>query len=265
MSQVPPGSQQQQQQRRASTAIGSRAQFDLAFQIAPIILKGGIASNVQGGLLPINQLTPTKTYANAGFAAAAQQAGLIDTDEPFARFVPLPGSTLISQSVGMYPFANQSIAANATIQQPLTISLAMIAPVNQRGGYLTKLHAFSALQAALAKHNASGGTYVIATPAFVYMDVIMTAMTDITPEIEAEDAQKQLQIQYQLDFIQPIVTQAQAATAQSALMQKITNGSQINGTPSWSGNTSSSPANQTGVTGALGNVVTALETFGGAV
>lgn len=230
-----------------AAAPGPRAQYDLAFQISPIILKGGIAANVQGELLPISQLTPAN---NA---------------EPFARYVPLPGSTLISQSVGMYPFANQAVAANATIQQPLTISIAMIAPINQRGGYLTKLHAFTALQAALAKHNASGGTYIIATPAFVYTDVIMTAFTDITPEIDAEDAHKQLQIQYQLDFIQPIVTQAGAAAAQSALMQKITNGSKINGAPSWSGNAASSPATQTGVTGSLANTVSALESFGGTV
>lgn len=229
-------------------ADGYRSQYDLAFQISPIILKGGIASNVQGGLLPITSLT-----------GRADQPSKV-----FARYVPLPGSTLISQSVGMYPFANQAIAANATIQQPLTISLAMIAPVNQPGGYLSKLQAFSALQAALAKHNAAGGTYIVATPAFVYMDVLLTAMTDISPEIE-EEGSKQLQIQYQLDFIQPIVTQAEAAAAQSALMQKITNGSQITGTPSWSGNQASSPANQPGLTGALGNVVTALEAFGGAV
>lgn len=230
-----------------SAALGHRAQYDLAFQVAPIILKGGIVSNVDGGLLPISRLTPSN---NA---------------QPFARYLPLPGSTLISQAVGMYPFANQSIAANATIQQPLTISIAMIAPVNQPGGYLTKMQAFSALQAALAKHNASGGTYIVATPAFVYMDVLLTAMTDITAEIEAEDAHKQVQIQYQLDFIQPIVTLAAAAAAQSALIQKITNGSQINGVPSWSGNSSSSPATSTGVVGALGNVVSALEAFGGGV
>lgn len=229
------------------SSTGARAQYDRAFQISPIILQGGIAASAQGGLLPIIHYT--------GGAPA-------DSSEAFAIYLPMPGSTLISQAVGMYPFANQAIAANATIQQPLTLSMVMIAPVSQAGGYLSKFHTFSALQRALAQHNASGGTYIVATPAFMYTDLLLTAMTDITPEISADEPSKQVQIQYQLDFIQPIVTLAGAAAAQSALTQKITNGSKITGTPKWSGNQASSPANLTGVTGALGNVSTALSTFG---
>jgi hypothetical protein len=51
--------------------------------------------------------------------------------------------------------------------------------------------------------------------------------------------------------------------AYNALIQRVTNGNQINGAPSWSGNPASSPANQPGITGALGNVTAALSTFGG--
>jgi hypothetical protein len=230
-----------------TSVLGARAHYDLAFQISPIILQGGIAASAQGQMLPITHYT--------GGAPAAN-------DPPFALYLPLPGSTLLSQSVGMYPFANQAIAANATIQQPLTLSMVMIAPVNRVGGYLSKFHTFSALQRSLAQHNASGGTYIVATPAFMYTDLLLTAMTDITPEIAAEEGNKQVQIQYQLDFIQPIVTLAGAAAAQNALMQKISNGSKITGPPSWSGNSASSPANTPGVTGALGNLAEALATFG---
>ncbi len=230
MSAVPPES-----------AAGYSAQYDLAFQTSPIILRDGIAASVQGRLVPISYFTPT---ANG---------------EPFATYMPVPGSTLISQSIGMYPFANQYVAANATIQQPLTISLSMIAPVNQVGGYLSKLAAFSNLQSKLAQHNASGGMYIVATPAFIYQTLLLTAMTDITSE-----ENKQKQIEYQLDFIQPILTLQAAAAAQSAIMQAITSGSKINGAPSWSGNQASSPATATGVAGALGNVTTALGAFGGA-
>jgi hypothetical protein len=229
-----------------SQANAARSQYDLAFQISPIILQGGIVSGVQGNLQPIINLPGLSS--NSG--------------EPFARFLPMPGSTLVNQSVGMYPFANQAVAANATIQQPLTISLAMIIPVNQHGGYLTKLSTFSALQQTLVSHNAAGGLYIIATPAYIYNAMIMTAMTDITPEISLE-GDKQVQSQYQLDFIQPIVTQQQANAAQSSLIQKITNGSKFTGKPGWSGNQSSSPANLAGITGALGNVNNAVSTFGG--
>lgn len=229
-----------------SDGEAQRSQYDLAFQASPIILVNGIASSVRGKLAPITNYTggSPKTL-----------------DQAFARYLPLPGSTLISQSIGSYPFANQFVAANATIQQPLTISLMMIAPVNQPGGYLTKLPTFSALQRSLAQHNASGGTYIVATPAFVYQNLLMVSMTDATPEVSLE--QKQAQIMYQLDFIQPILTITGAQAAQAALTQAITNGSKINGTPSWSGNTASSPANNPGVTGTLGNVIAALSAFGG--
>ena len=229
------------------TAQYHRSQYDLAFQVSPIILQGGIVGSAQGSLAPITAYT--------GGAPK-------NLDEAFAHYLPLPGSTLISQTIATYPFANQAVAANATIQQPLTISLLMIAPVNQAGGYTKKLQAFTSLKNSLTQHNALGGTYIIATPAYVYNYTLMTAMTDVTPQISA-DGGKQLQIQYQLDFVQPLVTAAALAQQQAALVQKITNGNKINGAPAWSGNQASSPANNPGVTGALGNVTAALSTFGG--
>lgn len=220
-----------------ASAQAYRSQYELAYQICPIILQGGIAAQQQGQLLPITSLWGNPT-------------------EPFAEFLPLPGSTLISQSIGMYPFADQSVAANATIQQPLTISLVMIAPVNQPKGYLAKLMTFSALQKSLLNHNASGGTYNVATPAFIYYNLLMTSMTDISQEGE----NKQVQIEWQFDFIQPLITQKAAANAQNNLMQKITSGGKLttnNGQSiTWSGNQAASTATYTGVTAAL-------QTFGG--
>lgn len=208
-------------------ASASRAQYDLAFQTSPIILKNGIVASVQGGLLPLSTITNVN-------------------GEEFAKYLPVPGSTLISNAVGMYPFANQIVAANAIIQQPLTLSLRMIAPVNQAGGYLTKLHAFSALQKTLENHNAAAGLYIVATPAFVYHDLIMTAMTDITDE---QMAQKQ--IEWQIDFIKPLVTRAAAATATNGLMSSLQGGRKIAAPLAWSGNPSANAADLAGVTAAL--------------
>lgn len=224
-------------------------QYDLAFQISPIILVNGIATGVEGRLLPIMNIT------NPNSSDRQNKAQL-------PRYLIVPGSTLISQAVGMYPFANQAVAANATIQNPLTISLVMIAPVNQPGGFLTKMQRFSALQQALQQHNALGGMYIVATPAFVYQNLLLTNVSDATPEVSIE-GDKQAQTQYQFDFVQPILTVQGAQAAQAALMQRITNGTQINGTPTVSGNPNSSPANAPGVTGALGNVIAALSAFGG--
>jgi len=231
-----------------STANAPRAQYDLAFQVSPIILQGGIVKGAQGALLPITFLT-----------SATPPASL---DDAFAHYLPMPGSTLISQSVATYPFANQAIAANATIQQPLTISLMMIAPINQPGGYLTKLSMFSNLQKQLALHNSSGGTYIVATPAFIYNYMLLTSVTDATPEVSAEDG-KQVQIQYQFDFIQPVLTAEGAQAALNGLTQRLTNGNQIAQPIGWSGNPSSSPADQPGVAGALANVTAAVSAFGG--
>ena len=234
MSAVPPG--------LSSSYKAYLAQYDLAFQISPIILQGGIATGVQGGLLPITTLTGGSTN---------------DLDQAFARYLPLPGSTLISNAVGMYPFANQAVAANAIIVQPLTISLVMIAPVNQPGGYLSKFHAFSALQSSLAQHNSSGGMYIVATPAFMYNNLIMTAMTDIT-----ESEGKQQQIEWQLDFIQPILTLAGAQAALNSLMNRVAGGGSFTAPPAWSGNQNASAANLPGVIGALATFGASLPSTG---
>lgn len=191
--------------------------YDLAFQVSPIILVGGIAANTLGGMLPI--------IALAGQAAGALQGALsggLSATDFFARFVPIPGSTLISQQVATYPFANQATAANATIQQPLNISLRMIAPVKDAAGYLTKLAIWSALQSSLAAHNAAGGLYTIATPSCIYTNCLMLQMTDVT----GGDTQQQ-QIEYQIDFFQPLVTQAQATATYNSLMSKLSSGASV--------------------------------------
>ena len=69
-----------------------RGAYDLAFQISPIILKGGSVSSAQGGMLPIIGLLSEI----AGFAQAAATNGIAVEDFPF-RFVPIPGGTIIQQ------------------------------------------------------------------------------------------------------------------------------------------------------------------------
>jgi hypothetical protein len=215
----------------ASTIISDafRATYDLAFQVSPIILVGGIAANTLGGMLPI--------IALGGQALSAVQGALsngINTDAFFARYVPVPGSTLINQTVATFPFANQSVAANATIQNPLNISLQMICPVKDTAGYLTKLAIITSLQNSLVAHNAAGGMYHVATPGYLYTYLLMTGMTDVT----GGDTKQQM-VRYQLDFTQPLVTQMQASSAYSALMGKLNSGAQVTaptvaGTSIWS-------------------------------
>lgn len=229
-------------------------QYKLTFQISPIVLTNGIAAGAPGGAMPIMSITEAQHYTGltAAFSAASPLAGLTnlagavinnvigdllgggaaDTDNYFAHYRPLPGASLVSQEIGEYPFANQTVAANAVIATPNVISLLMICPVRDPGGYPQKFAIMMALQAALKQHNSTGGTYTIATPSFMYTDCVMRSMRDVTP-----GNSKQVQIQWQLDFEQPLLTLEQAQQQQSALMSKISGGTQTTGDPPpWSGN-----------------------------
>jgi len=210
---------------QTTVASAFRSVYDLAFQISPIILNGGIVASSLGGMMPIIGLVGQL----GALAQGVLSSGGFGTDDFFARFVPLPGSTIINNAVATYPFANQQVAGNAIIIQPKNVSLLMIAPVKDAGGYLTKLAIFESLRSALDAHCAAGGTCHIATPAHIYTNTILTSMTDVT----SGDSRQQ-QIQWQLDFIQPLLTQQAAAAAYSAQMSKIEGGGQVT-SPDWSG------------------------------
>jgi len=218
-----------------STPPGLTA-YKLSFELSPIILIGGVIGQYVPGV-PIIALTQGLSFLNGILSGGSPD---LDPDDFFANFQPLPGSTLIDQQIATYPFANQSVAANAVISQPLTISLLMVCPARGPGGYLVKLATMTALQYTLAQHNASGGTYIVATPAKIYPNCILTAMRDVST---GESIQRQFK--YQLDFSQPLLTVAQAQAAQNSLMSQLTAQTPITGTPSWSGATSaiSSPLN----------------------
>lgn len=228
-----------------------RTIYDLAFQISPIFLQGGIAASVPFGMLPVIALTGQI----ASFAQAAVLGQAFNIEDFFARFVPLPGSSVVSQSIGLYPFANQAVAGNATIQNPLSVSLRMIAPVKSPSGYITKLPILSALSSAFAQHNNAGGTYVVATPAKIYETMIMLDMIDITGD------QRQQQIEWQLDFVAPLISQQDAQAAFNGLMSKIASGGVTSPFAGWSGSNAAlgSPApgaitQQGGIMGLFGAI-----------
>ncbi len=192
-----------------------RVIFRLGFEISPIVLQGGIASNIPGGMLPIVAITEAANFV------ATLLNGTIDVnlDNFFAHFRPLPGSTLVDNTIGSYPFANQAVAANAVITQPLKLSMQMICPVRQAGGYTAKLITFMALKQILDNHINLGGLFVVATPAYIYQNLILLTLTDTS---NGESAQ--VQNTWQFDFIKPLVTQAQAAQSLNTLMSKLNNG-----------------------------------------
>jgi len=206
------------------------AAFKLAFQLSPIVLTGGLASSVTGsltgGALPIIALTEAVHFI-FGLLSGAEN---IELDDFFAHFEPLPGSTLVDNQIGTYPFANQSVAANAIIAQPLQLSMLMRCPARDELGYATKLITMMALKQALDQHNQSGGTYTVVTPSYFYTNGIMTGMRDVS-----NGQSHQVQNAYQMDFTFPLLTLQAAQQAQNSLMSQLTSGTQISGQPAWSG------------------------------
>jgi hypothetical protein len=200
--------------------------YKLSFELSPIILTHGVAKNMPGGMLPIIAITEALNFVD-GLLSGGDP---INLDNFFAHFLPVTGAKHISQQVGTYPFANQAVAANAVISQPLSVSMRMICPVRESLGYAVKLATMMNLQATLAQHNASGGTYTVATPTRFYTECLMTDMYDVT-----SGESNQLQTMWQMDFTQPLLTEQQAQEAENSLISKITNGTPIDGQPSWSG------------------------------
>jgi hypothetical protein len=200
--------------------------FKLAFQLSPIILTSGIATNL-GGALPIIALTEGANFVQSLLTGGVNN----DLDGFFASYQAAPGSSLVNQQVSMYPMANQTVAANAVIAQPLNISMIMMCPAgNASGGYPLKLVTMTALQNSLTQHNLTGGLYTIITPCFIYTNCVMTGMRDVSG-----GQGKQVQDVWQLDFVQPLVTVQSAQTALNGLMSKLANGTAPQGgTPSWS-------------------------------
>lgn len=210
-------------------AMAARDTYDLFFQVSPITLTGGIAGSVPGGLLPIvATLGGLGGLAQGLLSGVATGQGVGLQDFPW-RFIPIPGAQAVNQTAATYPFANSSIAANATVHQPKSFSMRMIWPVNQLAGMETRLAVFSSLKNTLENHNGAGGTYTVALPAMLMTDCLLLSLSDVTP-----DDSKQKQIQWQWDFFQPLISQRQAAGALSGLMSILSGGS-VGTSSSWSG------------------------------
>lgn len=201
------------------------AAYKLAFQLSPIVLVNGIAGQI-GGMLPIIAITEAAHFLT-GILSGTDN---IELDNFFAHFEPAQGSTLIDNQIGTYPFANQAVAANAIIRQPLALSMIMKCPPRDAIGVATKLATMMNLRRALDQHNSKGGTYTVVTPSCFYTNGIMTGMRDVS-----SGESKHPQSAWQIDFQFPLLTLENAAAAQNSLMQRLTSGSYVNGAPAWSG------------------------------
>lgn len=203
--------------------------FKLAMQLSPVLLVNGIAKSIPGGVLPIIAITEASHFLSGLLSGAAN----IELDDFFAHFIPLPGSTLVDNQVSTFPMANQAVAGNAIIQQPLALSMMMICPARDTLGYPLKLATMTALQNVLQLHISQGGTFTVVTPSSIYTNGLLVRMSDASNQMS-----KQAQNAYQMDFYFPLLTLESAQSVQNTLMSKISGGSQISSTGGgipWSG------------------------------
>lgn len=205
--------------------------FQMSYEWSPITLVGGIAQNMNGGALPILYLLQPGAFPN-GILSGGDN---IDPNKLFAHFLPTTGGKLIENEIAEYPLANQIVAANANIVQPLHISLVMQAPAQGDGGYVTKLPTMTALRTSLAQHTLSGGTYNVSTPSYIYTNCLLLDLVDVSG-----GESRQVQTQWQWNFKQPLLTIAQAQQAQNNLMSRMSSGMQVladpmTGAVAWTG------------------------------
>jgi hypothetical protein len=207
-----------------------QVQFKVSYQRSPITLVGGIADNIVGGILPVMSV-----LQSAGFGGILGSSSL-GLDEFFADYYPMPGSTLIDNQIGNYPFANMAVAANATIAQPLTCSLLMRCPVKEGTTYQQKLAIMTSLQNTLKNHCTLGGTFTVATPSFYYTNCILALLSDVSAGETV-----QTQVGWKWDFVKPLVTLQDAELQYNAQMRLLNSGAATNGQTSGSALTVGQP------------------------
>lgn len=211
----------------------TRELYRLGFEISPVILCNGVAEAIPGGMLPIVALTQSASFVTGLIGGAIN---LTDLDKYFCHWRPVQGSTMADYDIARHPFANQTVAANALLAQPLRVSLMMDAPVNENTGAMTKLVTLSSLQAVLQAHANLGGTYIVATPSLIYNNCILKTVKDSSTGNDPLPQRSWL-----WDFEQPLITTTDADRAVTNFLKRIDAGDP-NKAPSWT-NTASALGN----------------------
>ncbi|ELG6814420.1 hypothetical protein Q6Y84_001064 [Salmonella enterica] len=233
----------------------TREMYKLGFEISPVILCEGIAQAIPGGMLPIVALTQSASFVTGLLGGAIN---LTDLDKYFCHWKPVQGATIVDYDIARHPFANQIVAANALLAQPLRVALEMKAPVNENTGAMTKLVTISALQSVLQAHANLGGTFIVATPSVIYNRCILRTVKDVT---SGNDALPQLT--WMWDFEQPLITKTGAEQAVNNFLGKIGGGDKVTES-AWTstvnalGNTSLGGSVSEAITGLLGKLGVAI-------
>lgn len=198
----------------------SMQDFKRAYQLAPILLTGGIAANLPNGQMTV--LTLTEGSDSVNYA---------DDSSYFAHFKPLPGGTLVDFTAAEYPFASMNMAANAMLQNPLKVSLSMICPARTGPISYPSIQAIiTRIRQQLTAHILAGGSFTVATPGNIYENCLLLGLRDVS---SAGD--KKVQGAFQWDFAQPLITQQAATASFNNLYTKLAGGLPVPNPPKNSG------------------------------
>lgn len=201
------------------------ADFQLSYQICPIVLMQGIAGT---GVLPIAQILNPSVDASvfqvssAGLIGSNAQVVTSDADPSsvgpvFGSFRVLPGGTLMDNEIAHFPLATMAVAANAIITNPLRFAVEMAAPAGGPISLSQRLSIFTSLKNVLDNHIAAGGYFNVATPAFIYTGCLLLNMVDASDVPDGA----QTQTRWVWNFEQPLITLQQAQAAVNNAMSKV--------------------------------------------
>ncbi len=192
------------------------ADFQLSYQVSPIVLVGGIAGT---GVMPISQLL--NPGAGSTSLTASTGGGLGEQTQTdaftFGSFRVLPGGTLMDNDIAKYPLATMAVAANAIITNPLHLAIEMATPASADVSLSQRLSIFTSLKNVLDNHIAAGGYFNVATPAFIYTGCLLVNLVDASDVPDGA----QTQTRWVWTFEKPLITLEQAQAVVNNAMSKI--------------------------------------------
>jgi hypothetical protein len=209
-------------------------QYQLAYQISPLYLTAGVAQSAPGSIMPFLSYIQPGGFSVLGpdfLPTAFQTYDSTSLDNAFGSFSVIPGGNLNKNTVAKYPFANSYVAANAIIREPLNISLIWDTPMRGAGAWNIKLATMTSIKKIFDNHINAGGLFTVATPAYIYTNLILTGLTDNSRGTVALP-----QNAWRFDFERPLVVRAELEQAfynLSQLFTRVQNGTLTDG--SWSG------------------------------
>jgi len=195
------------------------ADFQLSYQVCPIVLVGGIAGT---GVLPISNLlnpsggSTTLSTSSTGGQAGQQQSGT--NAFTFGSFRVLPGGTLMDNDTAKYPLATMAVAANAIITNPLRLGVEMVTPASADVSLSQRMSIFTSLKNVLDNHIAAGGYFNVATPAFIYTGCLLLNLVDASDVPDGA----QTQTRWVWNFEKPLITLQEAQAVVNNAMSKLT-------------------------------------------